>query len=196
MGLFYTNLVVYGAPRKALSHTLRRLGRTAFISRTYRGHVAVFDGAIDEQDFDEVETLGRDITGALSCAALAAALHDGDVLYLWLFRDGQLLDSYDSLPGYFDQDAEPGPPTGGNGELLCELFERPGHEQRLEHLLRANLLDGELPEVGGEQERHAAIVRELGMPLFLAGVGYAAIAGGYVAEEFSGIPFDAVHRLN
>jgi hypothetical protein len=199
MGLFYTNLVVYGgsrkvlSTRKALSHTLRRLRRTAFISRTYRGYVAVFDRANDEQDFDDIEQLGRDVTAALTCSALAAALHDDDVLYLWLFRDGQLLDCYDSLPGYFDPEAEPGPPSGGSGELLCQVFERRGHEEQVERLLRANLLDGELPEIGGELERHAAIVRELKMPLFLAGVGYAAIAGGYVPEEFSGIPFDAVH---
>jgi hypothetical protein len=28
----------------------------------------------------------------LSCAGLAAVLHDDDVLYLWLFRDGEVQD--------------------------------------------------------------------------------------------------------
>jgi len=46
--------------------------------------------------------------------------------------------------------------------------------------------------VPGEQERHAALAAALGMPWFVAGLGYSAIAGGYVAKEFQGIAFEAV----
>jgi hypothetical protein len=54
------------------------------------------------------------------------------------------------------------------------------------------LLDGELPDIAGEQERHAALACELGIPAFVAGVGYEAIAGKYVADEFQGVVFEAV----
>src|SRR5262245_58166514 len=87
MGLFYANLTVYRPPRGALLDTLRRLGRTAFLGPTVQGYTAVFDRANDEQEFDDIERLGCDLTGNLSCSALAAVLHDDDVLYLWLFRD-------------------------------------------------------------------------------------------------------------
>src|SRR5262245_14352437 len=136
VGLFYANLTVYRPPREALLGTLRRLGRTAFVGPTAHGHTAVFDRANDDQDADDIERLGCDLTGGLSCSALAAVLHDDDVLYLWLFRDGRLLDTYDSLPGYFDPAAEPGPPAGGSGNLLCNAFGRPERPERLDRLLR------------------------------------------------------------
>jgi hypothetical protein len=195
MGLFYANLTVYRPPRVALLETLHRLRRTAFLGPTVHGHTVVFDRANDAQDADDIERLGCEVTGGLSCSALAAVLHDDDVLYLWLFRDGRVWDRYDSLPGYFDREAEPGPPSGGSGRLLCAAFGRPDRHEQVERLLRANLLDGDLPELPGELGRHRAIAGELGMPPFVAGLGYAAIAGGYVPEEFQGTVFDAVHQL-
>jgi hypothetical protein len=54
----------------------------------------------------------------------------------------------------------------------------------VDELLRANLLDDELPGVNGELERHRALVRELGIPSIVAGLTYSSIAGDYVPEEF------------
>jgi hypothetical protein len=192
MGLFYANLTVYRAMRPALLTALRRLRRTAFVSPTVHGYSVVFDQAIDEQDPAAIERLGRALTEVLSCPALAAVLHDDDILYLWLFHKGRVRDRYDSSPAYFDPHSEPRPPSGGNAKLLCKLFHWPEREERVEQLLRADLLEGELPGVAGELERHAALAAELQMPRFVAGLGYSAIAGGYVPEEFQGVTFEAV----
>jgi hypothetical protein len=194
MGLFYANLTVYRPLRQPLLTALRRLRVTAFVSPTVHGHSVVFDKASDEQNTGAIERLGRALTQELSCAGLAAVLHDDDVLYLWLFTKGHIRDRYDSLPGYFDPNAAPGAPEGGNSKLLCEAFDRPGHQERVEQLLRANLLEGELPEVPGELERHQALAVELGLPPFVAGLAYSAIAGGYVPKEFQAIRFETVHQ--
>ena len=82
MGLFYSNLTAYRPPRGLLLTELRRLRRTAFASPTVHGHTVVFDQAIEDQDDEAIERLGCALTGALSCSALAAVLHDDDVLYL------------------------------------------------------------------------------------------------------------------
>ena len=81
MGLFYSNLTVYRPRRPALLTELRRLKRAAFLSPTLHGHTVVFDKVMDRQDSEAIEGLGSAVTGALSCAALAAVLHDDDVLY-------------------------------------------------------------------------------------------------------------------
>ena len=197
MGLFYANLTVYRPTRTALLTELRRLRREAFVSPTFHGHTVVFDEAIEEQDTGAIEQIGQAVTAALSCSALASVLHDDDVLYLWLFQNGRVCDHYDSCPAYFDPNAEPGPPAGGNAKLICRAFDRAERQQWVEQLLRANLLEGELPDVPGELERHAALAAELGMPAFVAGVCYSSIAGNYVPEEFippefEGMTFEAV----
>jgi hypothetical protein len=193
VGLFYTNLTVYQPLRPALLTELRRLRRTAFLGPTAHGYTVVYDKVADEQDAPAIERLGRAITEPLACAALAAVLHDDDVLYLWLFLKGRIRDRYDSCPSYFDARAtESSPPAGGNANLICKAFGRPDRQERVEQLLRADLLEGEMPGVPGEQERHAALAAELGMPREVAGLGYSAIAGGYVAQQFAGIAYEIV----
>jgi len=195
MGLFYSNLSVYRPGRSELLAELGRLQRRAFVSPTFGGHTLLFDESIEEQNADEIEHLGMQISAALSCAALASMLHDGDVLYLWLFVKGRVCDRYDSLPQYFNPAAEPGPPEGGDSALLCAAFDRASHQQRVEELLRANLLEDALPGVLGEMERHRALAIELGVPPIVAGLTYSSIAGGYVPDdfipnEFRGIKFE------
>jgi hypothetical protein len=192
MGLFYSNLTVYSPARPALLDELRRLRLAAFVSPTTDGCTVVIEKALDEQDARAIERLGRAVTKGLSCSGLTAVLHDDDVLYLWLFRNGRIRDRYDSSPAYFDARSEHCPPAGGNAKLMCEAFGRPERREQVEALLRADLLEGGLPGVPGEQERHAALAAALGMPWFVAGLGYSAIAGGYVAKEFQGIAFEAV----
>jgi hypothetical protein len=192
MGLFYTNLTVYRPDRPALLTQLRRLRRTAFLGPTVQGHSVVFDKAIDEQNPGAIERLGQAVTAALSCSALAAGLHDDDVLFLWLFQKGRIRDRYDSCPAYFDPNAEPRPPAGGNSKRICRAFDCLAQQAQVEQLLRAELADEMMPDVQSELARHEALTRELGMPWFVAGLGYSAIAGGYVAEEFQGVPFEAV----
>src|SRR4051794_11380051 len=102
MGLFYANLTVYRPTRPALLTELRRLRLEAFVSPTIDGHTVVFEKAIDEQNPEAIERLGQAVTQRLSCSALAGVLHDDDVLYLWLFQNGHVLDHYDSSPAYFD----------------------------------------------------------------------------------------------
>src|SRR5579871_3677813 len=154
MGLFYTTFTTYGPDATKIVSVLKKLRRSAFVSPTVERHTVVYDQKTEEQDFAEIENLGKKMSGACDAPVLGSALHDDDVLYLWLFQSGEQLDFYNSLPQYFDPDAEPGPPEGGDSAALCKAFGQAGKKKRIEKLLRANLLDDELPEVPGELERH------------------------------------------
>jgi hypothetical protein len=196
MGLFYTTFTIYGAEQSKIMAVVKKLRRTAYVSPTLKRHTVVYDRKAEDQDFKEIEKLGRKLSQGVAAPVLAAALHDDDVLYLWLFRAGKTRDFYNSLPQYFDADAEPGPPEGGNSELLCNAFDRPRKKKRVEKLLRANLLDGELPEIAGELARHQALVKELGMPAYAAAVTFSSVAGRYMPEEFRKIRFVRVGGRN
>lgn len=192
MGLFYTTLTIRGPSNAEVCAALKKSRRAAFVSSTINDYTVVFDYQIEEQDFAEIEKLGKKVSKLLAAPVLVAVLHDDDVLYLWLFQEGKRQDFYDSLPQYFDPNAEPGPPEGGNSKALCRAFASVGKEKQVEKLLRANLLDGELPELGGELERHQALINELGMPPFAAGVTYSSVEGRYLPKEFQGIRFQKV----
>jgi hypothetical protein len=192
MGLFYSNMTVYRPLQPRIAAALRKFERDAFISPTVDGHTVIFDQEIESQAPDVIEQLGIELTRELNCSALSAVLHDDDVLYLWLFENGRTRDRYDSLPQYFDADAEPGPPEGGNSELLCRAFDRTDRREKVERLLRANLLEDKLPVVAGELERHQALAVELGLPSFVAGLTFSSIAGQYHPDEFREITFDRI----
>jgi hypothetical protein len=192
MRLFYTTFTTQGPDHAKVMTALRDMRRSAFVSPTIERCTVVYDRKTEEQDFTEIEKLGKALSGALGAPILAAVLHDDDVLYLWLFQAGECCDFYDSLPQYFDPDAEPGPPEGGNSAVLCETFGLARKKKRVETLLRANLLDEELPEIPGELERHQALIRELGMPAFAAGVTYSSVEGNYLPEEFQDVKFTPV----
>ena len=192
MGLFYTTFTTYGPDATEVVSALKKLRRSAFVSPTVERHTVVYDQKTEEQDFAEIEKLGKRLSEVCEAVVLGAALHDDDVLYLWLFQGGEQLDFYNSLPQYFDPDAEPGPPEGGDSAALCEAFGQTGNKKRIEKFLRANLLDDEIPEISGELERHQALIKELGMPAYAAEVTYSSVEGGYLPEGFRKIKFARV----
>jgi hypothetical protein len=192
MSLFYTTFTTYGPDATKVVAALEKLSRGAFVSPTVERYTVIYDQETEEQDFDEIEKLGKKLSEACEAPVLGAALHDDDVLYLWLFQNGEKADFYNSLPQYFDPEAEPGPPEGGDSTGLCEAFGQANKKERIAKLLRANLLDDELPEIPSELERHQALIRELGMPPFAAAVTYSSVEGNYIPEEFGTIKFARV----
>jgi hypothetical protein len=194
MGLFYTTITTYGPDHAKVIAALRKMQRTAFVSPTVERYTVVYDRKTEEQDFAEIEKLGKKLSEAIGAPVLAAALHDDDVLLLWLFQEGECRDFYNSLPQYFDPDAEPGPPEGGDSETLCKTFKQVRKRERVEKLLRTNFLVDEQPDVPGELERHQAILTELGMPAFAASVTFSSVEGDYLPEEFQGLEFTPVDR--
>jgi hypothetical protein len=192
MGLFYTTFTTYGPDATKVVSALEKLRRSAFVSPTVERHTVVYDQKAEEQDFAEIEKLGKKLSEACEAPVLGAALHDDDVLYLWLFQSGEQIDFYNSLPQYFDPDAEPGPPEGGDSGALCGAFGQARKTSSVEKLLRANLLDDELPDIAGELERHQALIKQLGMPPFAAAVTYSSVEGDYLPEEFRKLKFERV----
>lgn len=190
MGLIYTTFTIHGPGQTQIVAALKQMHRKAFVSPKLGKYLVVYERETELQNFEEIKKLGKKLSKVDKCnSVLAAALHDDDVLYLWLFQGGQCCDFYDSLPQYFDPKAEPGPPAGGNIAALCKAFGSVTKERRIERLLRANLLDGQLSEIHGEFERHQALIKELGMPPFAAGVTFSSIEGRYLPVVFRKLDF-------
>src|ERR1700730_1640667 len=121
MGAFYTNVTLALQGTKS-SRGCARKGRSAFVAAE-GGRVIVFDARAEAQDGSNA-ILGKSLSAAFECRALAVTVHDDDILFLAAFEAGSLVDDYNSAPGYFtwDGEGEPPGPSGGSAAELTRLF--------------------------------------------------------------------------
>ena len=168
MGGFYTNYTLRGPTQEAVAEALH--GRRATVTPPDHGCVVAFDEASDDQDQERIVHLANRLSLELNCPVLAVLDHDEDVLWYALSVAGEVMDEYNSTPGYF---APSGPqdPTGGDAKLLCRTF-GVSDVAGVERILRNG--DGYV----FASERHADLVRALGLPAYSAGKAYASFERG------------------
>jgi hypothetical protein len=181
MGNFYTNYTLRGPSQQAVAAALA--GRKAIVTPPHNGCVVAFDEASDDQDQERIVELATRLSSELRCAVLAVLNHDDDILWYQLYEGGKLTDEYDSSPGYFDPSVEPSAPAGGDAQRLCTAFGA-GEAAAVEAVLRKSSYDE-----GGYVfafERHADLVRALGLPEFAVGTAYASFEREEFPEGLSG----------
>src|SRR5215218_7536913 len=173
MGNFYVNYTVRGAKPQAVAALLA--GRSAIITPEQNGCIVVFDEASDAQDTKVITQLGIRLSTELGCPVLAVLNHDDDVLWFQVFEGGEVLDEYDSSPGYADPSAETSGPSGGDAIRLCATFDA-GNAPQIERILRMprNHEHG----YGFAVDRHADLVAALGLPALAVGMGYRYLSDG------------------
>lgn len=177
MGSSYTNITLHGPEHARIVQALEARRRQAYVGPQTDGFVVVFDEGIDD-DPQQAPALARELSAELRGVALAATVHDDDIFLYTLVRDGEVLDEYDSRPGYPNGKA---PPSGGNAELLASTFGA-GNAAAVERILRAPAKDGEYLF---ESARHADLAEVLGLPGHSVGFGYNYVFQGD-AEELEG----------
>jgi hypothetical protein len=177
MGNFYTNYTVRGPSQQAVAVALT--GRSAIVTPQQDGCVVVFDEQSDEQNMEVLTELAQHLSGQLRCPVLVVLNHDDDILWYQLHVGGEPVDSYDSSPSYFDADAAPSEPEGGDAQKLCAAFGSTNVAE-VESILRKSTFDE-----GGYTfavERHADLARALGLPGFAVGGGYSYVSDGEIPE--------------
>jgi hypothetical protein len=168
MGHFYTNITVKGPNQSDIAQVMEEQSRHALVSPSYGDLTVVFDGDSESQDGSVFE-LAKHLSQELRCIALAITNHDDSVLYYQLCEHGELIDDYNSSPGYFD-----GPtlgPAGGDAEVLCRVFgaSRP---DLIESILRHNdFADRNDRRYVFEINRHRDLAAALTLPSVAVGFG-------------------------
>jgi hypothetical protein len=179
MGNFYTNYTLRGPSRQSVIAALA--GRSAIVSPAQDGCVVVYDEESEEQDEEIIAELAARLSGELQCPLLAVYNHDDSILWYRLYVSGELVDDYNSDPGYFAKSEEESmaAPEGGNARKLCEVFGSTAFEE-VEGILRSDYL-----EQGGctfAFERHEDLAGALGIPSFCVG-GFEQISIGELPAE-------------
>jgi len=180
MGNFYVNYTLRGPSQQAVAAALA--GRTTIVTPARDGCLVVFDEQSDEQDTDLIAALAAQLSSDFHCPVLAVLNHDDDILWYSLYEDGERTDEYDSSPGYFDAAAAPSAPAGGDAQRLCAAF-RGGNVEAVKGVLRKSSYDEDGYTFA--VERHADLVRGLGLPAFGVGTAYASFECDELPEGLS-----------
>ncbi len=176
MGNFYTNIVLKTADQEAVVARLTELKRQAFVSPVINGYVTVYDAQCEEQNPNDLKDLTIKIAGHFKIPAIAFINHDDDVLLYGLQLGEQVVDVYNSSPGYFS--GEIVPPKGGGPEHLRRVLGVPVDSQKVDNILKSE------DEYVFAFERHKALVDLLGLPIVCVGTGYTYISEGEIPEGY------------
>jgi hypothetical protein len=180
MGNFYVNYTLRNVDPKAVAAELS--GRPSIVTPVQNDSVVVFDEESEEQNQEVISELASRLSGQLQCPLLAVVNHDDDILRYQLFLNGELMDEYDSTPGYFGGDKEDddealpvNEPQGGDAKLLCGAF-GVNAVNEVDRILRRSSLseDGYVFAF----ERHADLAAALDIASFGVGTSFAAIVDG------------------
>jgi len=185
MGLFYTNVILYKVQQQSIADFLSKQGRSAYVSPTRDDFTVVYDKETEDQDSRVLKKLGESLSRKFSCTALSSLVHDSDVYMYWLYSDGKFLDSYNSLPGYFDSEVDKSLPEGGDAEKLCNAFGKlsaVSEIQKIFKLVEQSNLDEDAEEYLQGEDIHSELIKVLEMPSFGAFTGYYTIENSDLPE--------------
>ncbi|MBX9693118.1 MAG: hypothetical protein K2Z81_12085, partial [Cyanobacteria bacterium] len=167
MGNFYTNISFKTSDQEAIIEYLNDQRRIAYVSSVENGFVTVFDELCDRQDMRELTRLGQDLSEILACPGISVLNHDDDVFWYQVYHNGEVIDEYNSSPGYFSGSAAP--PTVGNPAALCQAFGLNKVKELTEILARKELFASSI---------HGDVAYLLGLPTYSIGLGFEYIGRG------------------
>ena len=182
MGNFYSNVTLKGPTQEDIAGFLRGQGREAIISPAVGDLTVVYDAGAEGEDGAPV-SVAQLLSAQHQCTALAVMCYDDDILYYWLFEEGQEVDTYCSSPGYFEGRQDP--PTGGDAAKLCRAFVCSEVEKTLRDILQYNkYAGGDLSdsEFLFETARHEKLCKALNIPEWAVGTGYSYLCDDEVPE--------------
>jgi hypothetical protein len=172
---WYHNILFKGSTREAIIDYLNSKAIYSYVSPPENGFVAVYTS-------DPMPNWIPEMSRTLGCLAFRVFEFDDDVWAYWLYDSGELVDKYNSSPGY---DKEILTPSGGDAALLCRLFDCIGCEEQVETVLRYQLNRRGTDRPKWPLELHGDLALLLGFPAFSVGLSMDDIDNSSHSGELS-----------
>lgn len=137
MGASFTNLQVRKAAKESICAALPKLTRDgAYVSPEKDGWVTVYLKASEDQS-DEGGRIAAGLSKMLKTDVIAFLVYDSDIAMYWLYRNGELLDQFDSAPDYFEEKefGQSDAGLGGDPDTLLPLCVPGTTRKQLEEVL-------------------------------------------------------------
>ena len=122
MGAFLVSLQVRIAWREGVPAAVKAVCRGASrVALTGDGWAGVYNERLDAQDDKEILRVGRALSKRLAASAAAFLVHDSDVLAIWTFDGGRVVDGFNSAPDYFGDASAPPPDHDATAAALASV---------------------------------------------------------------------------
>ena len=168
MGAFYGSIHIRTENSAAVQKALDQLAKEAncrfLLGPPLNGWISVFPNESGQNDRISVEIAKR-----LPNDIFHLIVHDDDIFGYFFFRDGKLIDQYNSCPDYFEEVSdEEKQQCQGKPELFQDLLVKPESLGKIQALLIADKKN----EFVFEHERMAQFVESLGLQNALSSYEY------------------------
>lgn len=156
MGSSYTNIQVNCDDQNSVKKALAQISHLpAYVSKQKNGWVSAFPSETEDQSDETMRRICGQLSGALKTGVIGITVHDSDIFLYALAENGQVVDEYNSCPGYFDGNDDT--PSGGNVQKLLPYCKTGTTEEALKKLLASGGkgLDASMPtgDVGAMLKR-------------------------------------------
>lgn len=124
MGAFFTNLQIHNDSTKAVCAALPKLTDSrAYVSPESNSWVTVYLEATEDQNDETLRNITSGLSKALKTDVLSFLVHDSDIAAYWIYRNGTLMDEFNSAPDYFGEDVDDKTRerVSGNADTLLPL---------------------------------------------------------------------------
>ncbi len=166
MGNFYTNFTILNTNTDDVIRVAKELRRRAYIIGSPANNVVLFDQVCDEQDAEEIERLGVELSAKLSARVIGCLNHDDDYLLLWFFDRGSIKARYWSC-----------------WQALAFAWKFCRVSGWLEFPSLVIILGW--PFYVFQLRKHHSLVRLLALPEFAVGFGYEYLSRGEIPDGLS-----------
>ncbi|PQO33108.1 ankyrin repeat domain-containing protein [Blastopirellula marina] len=137
MGAFVVNFHVRSSSKRQVTDLLQEIGvEGAWICGPHGRWISFWDSLASRQDSVRIQQLAQAISQQLDAPVIAFLNHDSDFLCYWLYDQGQLLDEYNSCPGYFDGDTSQEETLAADCKVLKRYCQAATTIEQLEEILR------------------------------------------------------------
>ncbi len=184
MGTFLTNVHVQCSSPEQVTEVVRSMDvQGAWLSGPNGPWITLWDS----MGLTRAGDLAQHVSKQLEAPAIAFMVHDSDILFYWLYDNGQLLDEYNSCPGYFDGDDSMEEAYQADCEQIKKYCRAETTIEELERLLKiwtqAEALEGVMPEFVFVEQRLAELAKHLEIPTAVVNTDYGEIGRDVHPDE-------------
>lgn len=184
MGTFLTNVHIQTTSPEQVIEAMQSLEvRGAWLSGPNGPWITLWDS----MGLTRSEEVAQHLSRQLEAPVITFMVHDSDILMYQLYDNGQMLDEYNSCPGYFDGDASMEEASQADCETLKRYCRSETTKDELESLLKvwtqAEALEGITSKYVFEEQRLVELAKHLDIPANVVGIDYGDIGRDVHPDE-------------